>query len=245
MHLSQVCSWIWSTCCCWKWSSWDSWCFYFSSAELTCQHGAMASRGMRGEEDKLWLSKCNLEQRCWLLLLDTIWQLFSPLREVSCAGQMPAERLCSLQICRAGIDTSLLTKKTFVFSPPSCICYSCYFFCGWILGSTSFLAGFLCSLRLGCVETVPHCSCYAARSICLSTRTEFWQSVDFLLVLLELVKIKSEQCIEHCKCCLPESSLRFIWNSPVLTFKFVFQITKVWFEQLWHSCVWKSSNYAC
>lgn len=41
------------------------------------------------------------------------------------------------------------------------------------------------------------------------------------------MKIKSEQCIEQCKCCLYESRLRFIWNSPVLTFKFIFQITKV------------------
>lgn len=89
--------------------------FCSNSAELTYQHGAMASRGMRGEEDKLWLWKGNLERRCWLLLLDTFWQLFSPLREVTCAGQMPAEKLYALQICCAGKDTSLPTKKNFFF----------------------------------------------------------------------------------------------------------------------------------
>lgn len=41
------------------------------------------------------------------------------------------------------------------------------------------------------------------------------------------MKIKSSQSIEQCKCCLPESRLRFIWHSRVLTFKFIFQITKV------------------
>ena len=58
--------------------------FYSSSAELAYQNGAMASRGVKGQEDKLWVR--NLEQRCWLLLLDTIWQLFSHLRENTCAG---------------------------------------------------------------------------------------------------------------------------------------------------------------
>lgn len=81
--------------------------FCSGSAELIYQHGVMASRGGRGEEDKLWLSKHNLEQRCWLLLLNTIWQLLSPLKEVTCAGQMPAEKLYSLQIHYASKDTSL------------------------------------------------------------------------------------------------------------------------------------------
>lgn len=88
--------------------------FYSSSAELIYRHGAMASRGMR-EDEKLWLMKHNLGQRCWLLLLDSIWQLFCPLREVTYASQMPAEKLYSLQICCACKDTSLLTKYFILF----------------------------------------------------------------------------------------------------------------------------------
>lgn len=37
-----------------------------SSDELTYQCGAMVSRGIREELEKLRLSRHNLEQRCWL-----------------------------------------------------------------------------------------------------------------------------------------------------------------------------------
>lgn len=40
--------------------------FHSSSDELTCQYGAMVSRGIREELDKLRLSRYNLKQRCWL-----------------------------------------------------------------------------------------------------------------------------------------------------------------------------------
>lgn len=103
-----------------------------------------------------------------------------------------------------------------------------YFFCGWILGAASSLAGFLGSLRLDYVETMPCCSCCPTWSICLCTSTDLWQSTDFLVTLLEFI------CEDHkwrvhwaTQVLSPRIQTEILFHSHVLTFKFIFQIMKV------------------
>lgn len=95
----------------------------------------------------------------------------------------------------------------------------------WLNIRVNIFPGRFSGLRLDCVEIMPHCSCYLAWSLCHCIRTEFCQSSGFLLTLLSsFVKIKSYQCIEQCKSCLPNPG-RDSFGTQVLTF--IFQITKV------------------
>lgn len=150
---------------------------------------------------------------------------------------------CSSWMCCK--DTSLLIKKKF-FKFQLYLLQSLFFFCGWILGSTFSLAGFLgwdwvvwkpcptvAATLLGAFASVPGQS--------------FWQG--FLLTLLEhicedqklpvywAVQILFPRIQAEIHLALSGVNLHFSYNEGVQLYK--------WFEQLWHSCVWKWSNYAC
>lgn len=196
------------------------------SAGLTYQHGAMASRGMRGQKDKLWLSKCSLKQRYWLVLLDNIWQPFYS------QEKLPVLAKSQLRSC---IFSRYIVQ---MYWPKKFLTFFClisaafvtvgYFFCGWILGAASSLAGFLGSLRLDYEETMPCCSCYPAWSIWLCTNTELWQSTDFRVTLLEF-SFEDHKWRVHwtTQVLSPRIQTEIYFHSHVLTFKFIFQITKV------------------